>query len=82
MWLRYVLVPGVTDDEGDIAQLARFAATLGNVERVEVLPFHQLGKYKWAQLRMPYTLPGTEPPDERLVQRTLDAFHREGLIAY
>jgi pyruvate formate lyase activating enzyme len=82
MWLRYVLVPGLTDDEEDIAQLARFAATLGNVDRVEVLPFHQMGKYKWAQLGLPYTLPDTEPPDERLVQRTLDAFRREGLVAH
>jgi pyruvate formate lyase activating enzyme len=82
MWLRYVLVPGLTDDEDDIAQLARFAATLGNVERVDVLPFHQMGKYKWAQLRLPYTLPDTEPPDEQLVQRTLDRFRREGLVAY
>jgi pyruvate formate lyase activating enzyme len=82
MWLRYVLVPGVTDDTGDIARLAAFAATLGNVERVDVLPFHQIGKYKWAQLDLPYTLPDTEPPDQQHVQRTLDVFRREGLIAY
>src|SRR3954447_2098395 len=82
MWLRYVLVPGLTDDEKDIAQLARFAASLGNVARVDVLPFHQMGKYKWAQLRLPYTLSDTEPPDEQLVHRTLEAFRREGLVAY
>jgi pyruvate formate lyase activating enzyme len=82
VWLRYVLVPGLTDDAGDIAHLARFAATLGNVERVDVLPFHQMGKYKWAQLRVPYTLPDTEPPDEQLMERTLDLFRGEGLSAY
>jgi len=82
MWLRYVLVPGLTDDEEDIAQLARFAATLGNVDRVDVLPFHQMGKYKWAQLRLPYTLPDTGPPGEELMGRTLDVFRREGLVAY
>ena len=82
VWLRYVLVPGLTDDAGDIAHLARFAATLGNVERVDVLPFHQMGKYKWAQLQLPYTLPDTEPPDAQLVQRTVDLFRGEGLSAY
>jgi pyruvate formate lyase activating enzyme len=82
VWLRYVLVPGLTDDPGDIAHLARFAATLGNVERVDVLPFHQMGKYKWAKLHLPYTLPDTDPPDEQLMQRTLDLFRGEGLSAY
>ena len=82
VWLRYVLVPGLTDDAGDIAHLARFAATLGNVERVDVLPFHQMGKYKWAQLHLAYTLPDTEPPDAQLVQRTVDLFRGEGLSAY
>jgi pyruvate formate lyase activating enzyme len=82
VWLRYVLVPGLTDDPGDIAHLARFAATLGNVERVDVLPFHQMGKYKWAKLHLPYTLPDTDPPDVQLMQRTLDLFRGEGLSAY
>ena len=82
MWLRYVLVPGLTDDASDIAHIARFAAGLGNVERVDVLPFHQMGKYKWAKLQLPYALPDTEPPDSRAVQRTLDAFRGQGLTAY
>jgi len=82
VWLRYVLVPGLTDDATDIAQLARFAATLGNVERVDVLPFHQMGKYKWARLHLPYTLPDTAPPAVELVQRTVDLFRAEGLTAF
>ena len=82
MWLRYVLVPGLTDDAGDIAHLARFVATLGNVERVDVLPFHQMGRYKWEKLHLPYTLPETEPPDVQLVERTVDLFRREGLSAF
>ena len=44
VWLRFVLVPGLTDDAEDIAQIAKFAASLGNVERVDVLPFHQMGQ--------------------------------------
>jgi pyruvate-formate lyase-activating enzyme len=47
MWVRFVLVPGLTDDPDDIREIARFAAGLGNVERVDVLPFHQMGRYKW-----------------------------------
>src|SRR5262245_53490379 len=47
IWVRFVLVPGLTDDPGDIAKIAAFAAGLGNVERVEVLPFHQMGRFKW-----------------------------------
>src|ERR1051325_5199796 len=49
VWLRYVLVPGLTDNTDDIAQLAKFAAGLGNVERVDVLPFHPMGRYKWKE---------------------------------
>jgi pyruvate formate lyase activating enzyme len=82
VWLRYVLVPGLTDDTDEIANVARLAAGLGNIERVDVLPFHQMGKYKWAELHLPYTLPDTEPPDVQVVERTLDAFRSRGLTAY
>ena len=58
IWVRYVLVPGVTDDIEDIEKTAGFAGGLGNVARVDVLPFHQMGKYKWKQLGMEYTLRG------------------------
>ena len=50
IWVRYVLVPGLTDDPEDIARIAAFAAGLGNVERVDVLPFHQMGRFKWKKL--------------------------------
>ena len=50
VWLRYVLVPGLDRRPVDIAKTASFAASLGNVERVDVLPFHQMGKYKWQKL--------------------------------
>ena len=58
MWLRYVLVPGLTDAEDDVEKVARFMSTLDHVERVEVLPFHQLGAGKLADLRLPYQLAG------------------------
>jgi pyruvate formate lyase activating enzyme len=82
IWLRFVLVPGVSDDPGDIAGIAAFAAGLGNVERVDVLPFHQLGKYKWAQLGMAYTLADVEPPAHALVEATCATFRAAGLTAY
>src|SRR5262245_23435371 len=52
IWLRFVLVPGLTDDAEDIARIASFASGLGTVERVDVLPFHQLGRFKWKKLKL------------------------------
>jgi pyruvate formate lyase activating enzyme len=48
IWVRFVLVPGLTDEPQEVASIAAFAAGLGNVERVDVLPFHQMGRFKWA----------------------------------
>jgi pyruvate formate lyase activating enzyme len=79
IWVRYVLVPGLTDDIDDISKIADFAGGLGNVERVDVLPFHQMGKYKWAKLGIPYTLEDVEPPDPELVNRVCDVFRAAGL---
>jgi pyruvate formate lyase activating enzyme len=81
MWLRFVLVPGLTDDLDDVAKIAGFAATLGTVDRIEVLPFHQLGKYKWEQLGLQYTLRDVEPPSTDLVNRTCAVFRAAGLDA-
>jgi pyruvate formate lyase activating enzyme len=80
--LRFVLVPGLTDDVDEIAQIAKFAASLGNVERVDVLPFHQMGKFKWEKLGLNYTLDNTEPAPRELVERTCAQFRAEGLKAY
>jgi pyruvate formate lyase activating enzyme len=81
VWLRFVLVPGLTDDLADIAAIAKFDASLGNVQRVDVLPFHQMGKYKWKQLGMTYTLDDTPPPDRALVEKTIGVFRAAGLKA-
>lgn len=82
IWIRFVLVPGITDDPEPLGHIARYAAGLGNVERVEVLPFHQLGRYKWERLSLPYALANTEPPTAAVVDRTLEIFRAEGLQAY
>jgi pyruvate formate lyase activating enzyme len=81
IWVRYVLVPGLTDDEQEITEIAKFAANLGNVERVEILPFHQMGKYKWKSLNLDYTLEAVEPPDHEVVGRACEIFRSVGLIA-
>jgi pyruvate formate lyase activating enzyme len=81
VWLRYVLVPGLTDDRADIEKIAEFAGGLGNVERVDVLPFHQLGRFKWTTLGLPYALDQTEPPGEQLVADVLGLFRQQGLKA-
>jgi pyruvate formate lyase activating enzyme len=82
VWVRFVLVPGLSDDEPTVTGIARFAASLGNVERVDVLPFHQMGRYKWAQLGLEYTLDHIEPPAPALVEWACGVFRAEGLRAY
>jgi pyruvate formate lyase activating enzyme len=82
VWLRFVLVPGLTDHPDDISQIALFAAGLGNVARVDVLPFHQMGRYKWKQLHMDYTLQDVEPPTNIQVAKACAVFRAEGLTTY
>ena len=79
MWVRYVLVPGLTDAAGDVEKVARFTSTLAHVERVEVLPFHQLGAGKWADLQLSYQLADVPPAAPELVRRVEDQFRAHGL---
>ncbi len=80
MWLRFVLVPGLTDDPANVAGLARFAAGLSTVERVEVLPFHRLGVAKYQRLGLRFPLAQTPPPTEALLERVRKQFLDAGLI--
>jgi pyruvate formate lyase activating enzyme len=82
IWVRFVLVPGLTDDRDDVTNIARFAAGLGNVERVEVLPFHQMGSFKWQRLGLHYTLATAEPPTPELAEQICGIFRTEGLKAH
>jgi pyruvate formate lyase activating enzyme len=81
MWLRYVLVPGLTDIPEEMARLAEFAAGLGVVERVEILPFHQLGAYKWDKLGLDYQLHGVEMPTREQIDAAIAVFAAAGLRA-
>ncbi len=82
IWLRYVLVPGLTDDFDNVEAVADYASTLETVERVEVLPFHQMGRDKWTALGQEYTLKDTEPPSAELVNRVRDQFAQRGLTVF
>lgn len=82
MWVRFVQVPGLTDDPAEIAAIAHFSAELGNVERVDVLPFHQMGKYKWHKLGIEYALEDVRVPTLEETQRTCGIFQSAGLQAY
>jgi pyruvate formate lyase activating enzyme len=81
MWLRYVLVPGLTDDSEEMRRVAEFGASLGVVERAEILPFHQMGRYKWERLKLNYLLDHREPPSGEQVARAIHIFRDAGLDA-
>ena len=68
VWIRHVLVPGVTDFDEDLLALRAFLDTLQNVERVEVLPYHTMGIFKWEKLGLSYPLEGIAPPDRERVE--------------
>ena len=68
MWIRHVLVPVITTDERYLKQLREFIDTLKTVDRVEVLPYHTLGVFKWKELGIPYQLEGVEPPTEEQIE--------------
>lgn len=69
MWIRHVLVPGITTEEDELHCLRSFLDTLKTVERVEVLPYHTLGVFKWKELGIPYQLEGVDPPTKEQIDR-------------
>lgn len=81
-WIRFVLVPGLTDAPATIAAVADYAASLPTVSRVEVLPFHQMGRDKWAELELPYELADTQPPTPDAVAAARAVFAARGLTTY
>jgi pyruvate formate lyase activating enzyme len=80
MWIRYVLVPGYTDDIDDVEKLADFICTLQGVDRVEVLPFHKMGEHKWDDLGYDYRLKSVLPPSPELLERVIGQFRNRGLF--
>lgn len=82
VWVRFVLVPGLTDDPENIRQVAALAADISTCTRVEVLPFHQMGRDKWAELGMDYQLGDVRPPSAEAVEAARQIFRGVGLTAY
>ncbi|MEU3792780.1 pyruvate formate-lyase-activating protein [Streptomyces fructofermentans] len=82
VWIRYVLVPGWTDDPEAVEGLAEFVAELDSVERVDVLPFHKLGAAKYEALGIPFPLRDTPVPAPELTERVRTQFRAHGVAAY
>ncbi|MER5181853.1 pyruvate formate-lyase-activating protein [Streptomyces sp. NPDC002896] len=81
VWVRFVLVPGLTDDPANVEGVAAFAASLGNVSRVDVLPFHKLGETKWRELGRAFPLHDTPSPTPEQVAAARQLFEAQGLRA-
>lgn len=79
MWVRCVLVPGLTDNMDDFDRLADYLKKLGNVQKVEILPFHKMGEAKWKALGYKYELEDTQPPTPEVIQKVQEVFTRRGL---
>jgi pyruvate formate lyase activating enzyme len=82
MWVRFVLVPGLTDGYDNVERLADFCAGLHSLERVEILRFHQLGRSKWQKLELNYPLNDTQPPSAELTERVRDQFRSRRITVY
>ena len=75
VWIRHVLVPEHSDFDEDLDALGDFIDTLSNVDRVEILPYHTLGKFKWENLRIPYTLESISPPSAERIENAKQRIH-------
>ena len=76
-----MIVPGWTDNMDEVDRMAEFAASLGNVERVDVLPFHQMGRFKWEKLGMDYQMRDAQPPSRETMNEAISRFRAAGLNA-
>lgn len=75
IWIRHVLVPERTDKDEYLIHLDEFIQTLNNVQRVEVLPYHTLGTFKWKELGIPYPLEGIQPPLQERIMNANELLH-------
>ncbi|PAB60646.1 pyruvate formate-lyase-activating protein [Anaeromicrobium sediminis] len=82
VWIRYVLVPQHTDDTKDIEDLGKYLGTLSNIQRVEVLPYHEMGISKWESMNMDYPLKGITSPSKESVEKAKDILKKHNLEVY
>ena len=81
VWVRHVVVPGLSDDWDALERLAGYLSGFTCVERIEILPFHKMGEFKWQELGLPYRLGDVAPPDGRRMEQIRALFMRYGLKA-
>jgi len=81
VWVRFTLVPGLTDDPANVEGIAKFVAPMKNVEWVEVQPFHKMGEFKWKAMNLEYKHANTPPPTPELVNRVIEQFRAAGCRA-
>ena len=82
VWIRHVLVPGLTDIDDHLKRLGEFVQTLDNVDKFEVLPYHTMGEFKWRELGIPYPLAGVKPPTPERVKNAKDIMKTESYTEY
>ncbi|MGZ0655981.1 pyruvate formate-lyase-activating protein [Coraliomargarita sp. W4R53] len=82
VWIRFVLVPGLTNNEKNMDGLAQFVSKLGNVERVEILPFHKMGEEKYKRAGLPYKLENTPTPSEEDIACAREIFAKHGVKTF
>jgi pyruvate formate lyase activating enzyme len=80
-WVRFTLVPGLTDDPANVEGIAKFVAPMKNVQWVEVQPFHQMGAFKWKAMNLDYELANTPPAPPELAKRVVEQFRAAGCNA-
>jgi pyruvate formate lyase activating enzyme len=79
LWVRHVLVPGLTDDAKHLGRLAEYITTFTTLTRLDILPYHRMGEHKWAELNMEYPLKGVKPPTKEQLERAKQIFRSYGL---
>ncbi len=77
-WIRYVLVPGLTDNLDSVRKLSQYLDGYPNVSKIEVLPFHKMGEYKWKELGLTYTLADTREPEKELIREVREILSENG----
>lgn len=83
VWVRFVVVPGLTDADDNVRRVAEIVSQWeGTVERVEVLPFHNMGADKWKKIGLDYKLADTKPPSDDTMERVRDTFRAHGLTVF
>ncbi len=82
VWIRHVTIPSINDSDEELERLDHFIQSLDNIERVDVLPYHTLGKYKWEQLGLDYPLEGINPPSKEHVDYVKEKLHVHSYAIY